>query len=235
MIKLFDFYAELFSALEQLQYQLQDFEVAVLMPFLCDKCGLNNKVLAEKAKRLVRLLYPIADPKRVYTGLVQFGLNSKNTKAQAECLSELEEFVRRFGIDFTQEKDLKLVAKMADASDKGVRDNSVSFIGEIYKVIDDDIWRILGQVTPKVQGLLEQRFKKLKGGGGLAGSASSSNLMQLESERSPNRASAAKSGIGAGLKKQSTQLIDQSKKTITPRNAFGLGSTRPPTSFGQAA
>ena len=34
---------------------------------------------------------------------------------------------------------------------------------EAYKVLDDDIWRVIGKVTEKVKGLLEGRFKKVKG------------------------------------------------------------------------
>ncbi len=44
---------------------------------------------------------------------------------------------------------------MADASDKSVRENAVSVLAEVYKLVDNDIWRIIGEVTPKVQGLLE--------------------------------------------------------------------------------
>ncbi len=61
---------------------------------------------------------------------------------------------------------------MADNNDKSIRDNALKFIGEIYKIIDDDIWRMIGEVTPKVQGLFEQRFKKLKQGNGLQSSSS---------------------------------------------------------------
>lgn len=50
---------------------------------------------------------------------------------------------------------MKLIAKMADSPDKGVRENAVSLLAEIYKHVESDIWRIIGDVTPKVQGLLE--------------------------------------------------------------------------------
>lgn len=35
-------------------------------------------------------------------------------------------------------------------------------LGEAYKHLEENIWRVIGDVTPKVQGLLEARFKKLK-------------------------------------------------------------------------
>ena len=76
-------------------------------------------------------------------------------KTQAESLDELDDFIKTFGIDYVVEKDLKIIAKLADSNDKGVRENSVKIMAEVYKFIDDDIWRILGDVTPKVKGLLE--------------------------------------------------------------------------------
>jgi hypothetical protein len=39
---------------------------------------------------------------------------------------------------------------MADHSDKNIRENALKFLGEIYKIIDENIWRAIGEVTPKV-------------------------------------------------------------------------------------
>lgn len=77
-------------------------------------------------------------------------MNSKNLRAQAECLDELADYVIRFGVDNCTEKELKLVAKMADNNDKNIRENALKFMGEIYKILDDNIWRAIGDVTPKV-------------------------------------------------------------------------------------
>jgi hypothetical protein len=71
-------------------------------------------------------------------------------KTQAEALQEMEEFIKLFGIGYSQEKEMKLVAKMADSSDKAIRENAVSLLAEVYKHVESDIWRIIGEVTPKV-------------------------------------------------------------------------------------
>jgi cytoskeleton-associated protein 5 len=134
---------------------LLDFESAVLFPLLCDKTGLNNNILKDKVKKLVRMTYNIYDKHKIYTMLITYGLNSKNLRAVSESLDEFTEFIKNFGLDYTSEKDLKLVAKMADSNDKGIRENAVSAMGEIYRNLGDDIWRLVGDVTPKVQGLLE--------------------------------------------------------------------------------
>ena len=68
-------------------------------------------------------------------------------------------------------------------------------LSEIYKVLDDDIWRIVGKVSIKVKGLLEQRFKKIKGLG-----ASSSNLGVSKQPASKTGASPRRS-LNASLNK----------------------------------
>lgn len=93
-------------------------------------------------------------------------------RTQAECLDEMADFIKNFGIDFCTEKDIKLVSKMADYSDKGVRENAVKVMAEVYKYMGTNIWRVIGEVTPKVQGLFEQRFKKMQ----LGSSSSSANI-----------------------------------------------------------
>ena len=54
---------------------------------------------------------------------------------------------------------------MADSVDKDVRNGALTFIGEIYKILDEHIWRLLGPVNIKVKGFLEGRFKQVKKGG----------------------------------------------------------------------
>lgn len=92
-----------------------------------------------------------------------YGVNSKNLKAVAECLDEYTEFIKLFGIDYTSEKEMKVIAKLADHSDKSIRENSLSALGELYKHLNEDIWRAIGQVSTKAQGLIEARLKKLGG------------------------------------------------------------------------
>ena len=129
---------------------LLDFEANVIIPLLCEKSGLNNAILKDKVKKLIRLTYNIYDKQKCYSILVQYGLNAKNLRTVAECLDEIAEFLSSFGIDYTQEKDLKIIAKLADSNDKAVRENSLKAIGEAYKLLDDDIWTFISNsVTPK--------------------------------------------------------------------------------------
>jgi hypothetical protein len=39
---------------------------------------------------------------------------------------------------------------MADNGDKSIRENALKFMAEAYKILEDNIWRAIGDVTPKV-------------------------------------------------------------------------------------
>jgi hypothetical protein len=109
------------------------------------------------------MVFNIYDRQKVYNLMVLYGLNSKNLVAQAECLEELAEFIVKYGIDYSSEKEIRQVARMADSNSKAIRENALRLLGEAFKHLQGNIWRIIGDVTPKVQGLLEARFTKISG------------------------------------------------------------------------
>jgi hypothetical protein len=77
-------------------------------------------------------------------------VGSKNLRAVAECLDEIAEFIKAYGIDYTSEKEIKLIAKMADHADKSIRENALKTLGEVYNLLGVDTWRVIGEVTAKV-------------------------------------------------------------------------------------
>lgn len=158
-VAVFDFYQLLIEFLVVDNYQMMEHEAYVFIPLLCDKSGLNNSILKEKVKRLLKQCFSIYEPKKCIQLLFKFGVGAKNLKSVAECLDEITIYVRENGLELITEKDLQLVVKMADSGDKGVREGSLTLIGEIYKIIDEQIWRLLGPINIKVKGLLEGRFK----------------------------------------------------------------------------
>ena len=151
IVNIFDFLATLLEhfASTDPPYELWDCESAVLIPTLCEKTGLNNATLKDKAKLLVKMTYPICDKQKAYSYFIQ-SLNSKNAKTKSETLDLIVQFVVEFGINYSSEKEFKLFAKLADSTDKGIRENTVNLIGEVFNHLGDDIWRILGNLNPKV-------------------------------------------------------------------------------------
>lgn len=156
----FDFYQKLLSFLVAQDYQMAEFEVVVLLGTLCDKTGHNIKIMAEKARQLVEMCYKVYEPKLCFKMIMVHGVGSKNLKAVAECLDIVASYVRNNGVDSITKKDFAIFLEKANSGDKNVRENTLRVFAETYKVLREDIWRLLGKdINSKVKGLLEQRFK----------------------------------------------------------------------------
>ena len=53
-----------------------------------------------------------------------FGIESKNAKTISECLDELSEFIKHFGIALITEKEVKIITKMSEHADKSIKENA---------------------------------------------------------------------------------------------------------------
>ena len=77
----------------------------------------------------------------------------------------------------------------ANSPDKNVRENALRVFAETYKVLKEDIWRLLGKdINGKVKGLLEQRFKQVATTSGVGNSSRGGNPLQRSTGpgRGPN-------------------------------------------------
>lgn len=107
------------------------------------------------------MCYKVYEPKLCFKMVMQYGVGSKNLKAVAECLDMVAAYVKENGVDTITKKDFAVFLEKANSPDKNVRENSLRVFAETYKVLKEDIWRLLGKdINAKVKGLLEQRFKQ---------------------------------------------------------------------------
>jgi hypothetical protein len=128
---------------------------------------------------------------------MQHGVGSKNLKAVAECLDMIASYVKNNGVDTITKKDFAVFLEKANSPDKNVRENSLRVFAETYKVLKEDIWRLLGKdINGKVKGLLEQRFKQI---GPMGGTNNSSKGGAANLGRSNNRSNNGGRGLNASM------------------------------------
>jgi len=193
----------------------------VLIGTLCDRAGLNNKILLEKIRKLMRMCYEVYEAKLLYRVLIDAGVKSKNLKAVAENLDEISDYLIKHGIDTTTKKDFALFITCADSPDKGVRENSLKVFGEAYTIIGEDVWRMFPKDIPiKVKGLLESRFKQVAKRVGTKGNQ---HLKKEEEEKKRN----------ASLENQrklleAEEVIKAQKRASVPVGVTGLKFNKPP-------
>lgn len=151
--------------LEGLGYQVTETEANLILPVLCDKSGQNNVVFRVLIRNIIHSFCKIYPPDKVYQ-VVLNGLNSKNARSKVECIEEVGSLVKDYGSTLALAKDLKTISKQVNSADNNVRAAAVNTIGEIFKVIGDKTWTLIGDLPDKAKGILEQRFKiKLQEGG----------------------------------------------------------------------
>ena len=103
-----DFYANLFTMFIEKGYQMQEFEALVCIGTICDKSGINNKVLQEKVRKLVKMCYEVYDKKATLRIILDKGVKNQNQKSVAECLDLVAQYVQENGPDHINSKDYKL-------------------------------------------------------------------------------------------------------------------------------
>jgi hypothetical protein len=82
-VNVFDFFLILFEFLVRIAYQLWDHEAYILVPLLCDKAGLNNSILQEKVKVLIKACFRLHDAQKTFNLIIKFGVGNKNLKSVA--------------------------------------------------------------------------------------------------------------------------------------------------------
>jgi len=103
-----DFYANLFTMFIENSYKMQEFEALVSIGTICDKSGINNKVLQEKVRKLVKMCYEVYDKKATLRILIDQGVKNKNMKSSAECLDMVAQYIAENGPDHILKKDYNL-------------------------------------------------------------------------------------------------------------------------------
>lgn len=78
VLSIIDFYASLIPFLVEGANVLQDFEIHVMLGTLCDKVGINNKILMDKIRKLIKMCYEVYDLPLCYRLILDYGVKNKN-------------------------------------------------------------------------------------------------------------------------------------------------------------
>lgn len=93
-VNVYDSLSTLFAWLISEQYGFQEHEAYVIVPMLCEKSGVNNAILKNKIKALLKQTFELYDHKKNLGLIIKFGCGSKSLKSVAESLNEVAFFVK---------------------------------------------------------------------------------------------------------------------------------------------
>eukprot|EP01135_Chromosphaera_perkinsii_P011858 Nk52_evm1s2514 gene=Nk52_evmTU1s2514 len=162
LLKILEFLESTFFLLSSSDYRLLDYEASILLPHLVTKVGDNHESVRKLVRGLFKLLCNLYPASKTFSYIAE-GLKSKNARTRTECLDELGCFIERYGLDVCQPtpaKALHQIAQHIDDRDNSVRTAALNTCLQAYFISKDDIWKLLGPISDKNKGLLEEKIKR---------------------------------------------------------------------------
>lgn len=93
------------------------------------------------------------------------GLKSKNARLRTECLDELGYLIETYGINVCQPSPsvaLKEIARQISDRDNTVRSAALNCVVQAYFLIEDKVYKMIGQLNEKDLSMLDERIKRAK-------------------------------------------------------------------------
>lgn len=146
------------------EYDFTETEGGSFLPHLLIKLGDPKDAVRNGVRTLFRqicLTYPYT---KVFTCIME-GLKSKNARQRTECLDELGYLIETYGMGACQPTPqiaLKEIAKHIADRDNSVRNAALNCVVQAYFLIDERIYKLIGQLSDKDLSMLDERIKRAK-------------------------------------------------------------------------
>ncbi|XP_074659801.1 cytoskeleton-associated protein 5-like [Tubulanus polymorphus] len=178
LMKLLEYLQSLFAMLAEKDYHLTEYEATSFIPYLVNKVGDPKDIIRRDVRSIFKLIYKVYPASKTFNYLID-GLKSKNNRQRSECLEELGILIDVYGINVchpSPAQALKLIAAQISNRDNSVRTSALNTLVISFNILGDNLYKYLGALNDKDQGMLEERIKrsgKIKppGGGGTGGGA----------------------------------------------------------------
>ncbi|GAC98115.1 microtubule-associated protein [Pseudozyma hubeiensis SY62] len=160
-LKCLDILEHLVALLSTQQYHMSDYEAACILPCLTAKFGDAKVAFRDRIREIFRKMTFIFPPSKLLTSYLENGLPSKNARVRTECLSEVGYLFSKNGLQVcSPSRTLPVIAKQISDRDANVRTAALSAIGEAYKIIGDEVYKLVGSLPGKEMSMLEERLKR---------------------------------------------------------------------------
>lgn len=160
-LKCLDILENLVALLSTQQYHMSDYEATCILPCLTAKFGDAKVAFRDRIREIFRKMTFIFPPSKLLTSYLEYGLPSKNARVRTECLNEVGYLFSKNGLQVcSPSRTLPVIAKQISDRDANVRTAALSAIGEAYKIIGDEVYKLVGSLPGKEMSMLEERLKR---------------------------------------------------------------------------
>lgn len=145
-------------------YSLTETEGSSFLPHLLIKIGDPKDAVRNSVHNLFRQICLVFPYTKVFSCIME-GLKSKNARQRTECLDELGYLIETYNMSACQPTPqiaLKEIAKHIADRDNSVRNAALNCVVQAYFIVDERIYKLIGQLSEKDLSMLDERIKRAK-------------------------------------------------------------------------
>ncbi|EQC30635.1 hypothetical protein SDRG_11690 [Saprolegnia diclina VS20] len=163
LAKMLDFLVKLLTMVADSNWELDDVEAGIFLPYLCQESGQQKPRFRLRCRDALYLVVDVYPSAKYVPFLLDCVANSKNTKSRIVCLETLEYIVQEHGYAAVGKKCLREMAKCVDCNEKDVREAAIQALVVVYTQVTDpniDRFFVLCNVTSqKAMDLINLKIK----------------------------------------------------------------------------
>lgn len=164
LIKGLDYLVVVLERLIDNDYALTDIEANSFIPHLLTKIGDPKDAVKNGVRSSIRKFCRIYPYVKMFAFVME-GLKSKNARQRTECLDELGYLIAQYGLSAitpSPQVALKEIARHISDRDNSVRSAALNCIVQAYFLVDEKIYKLIGQISDKDLSMLDERIKRAK-------------------------------------------------------------------------
>ncbi|KAF8654073.1 hypothetical protein AX16_003606 [Volvariella volvacea WC 439] len=143
-------------------YQLSDNEALCFVPTIIYKLGEPREQVRNRVQQIIRAIPHVYAYSRVFQLLLEHGLRSKVAKTRQGALDELGALLKKSGMSACEPtKAMPLIASMISDKDSAVRKSALGALSEVYMLVGEKVWSLVGPLPPKDKTQLEERLRRV--------------------------------------------------------------------------
>ncbi|GAA5944540.1 Stu2p [Sporobolomyces koalae] len=161
-VKCLDLIDHFMPLLVQSGYKMSDYEATPLLTCLISKVGDGKETIRQRVRAIFKSICSVYPFSKVFTTVLEQGLDNKNARVRSECVEELGQLYARHGVRiYPPSQALPLIASFIGKPDATTRTAALHAIGAVYTLVGPDAtWKAVGPLPAKDRSMLEERLKR---------------------------------------------------------------------------
>ncbi|GAA6011628.1 hypothetical protein JCM11491_004710 [Sporobolomyces phaffii] len=165
-VKCLDLVDHFMPLLVESGYKMSDYEATPLLTCLISKVGDGKETIRQRVRAIFKSICSVYPFSKVFTTILEHGLDNKNARVRSECVEELGQLYARHGVRiYPPAQALPLIASFIGKPDATTRTAALHAIGAVYTLVGPEAtWKAVGPLPAKDRSMLEERLKRTSTG-----------------------------------------------------------------------